>query len=106
MGIAELIELEKEALRKEYELKIAKLQAEIDSSEEPAMEWLKKYLGIKTEETIKKNILFPFRKELEPDIVDFPPTNGSYWYVNKEKFKEWYAENFGRINRRPRVKEK
>ncbi|HFI0682620.1 TPA: DUF771 domain-containing protein [Streptococcus suis] len=100
MGIAEIIELEKQVIQQEHELKLTQLREELELVGTGDMNWLKGFLGIKTVDTIKENVLYTFRDELEGDIVDYPPTKGSPWYINKPKFAEWHKENFGRINRR------
>lgn len=100
MGIAEIIELEKQIIQQEYELKLTQLREELELVGTGDMKWLKNFLGIKTVDTIRENILYTFREELEGDIVDYPLTKGSPWYINKAKFAEWYKENFGRVNRR------
>lgn len=100
MGIAEIIELEKEKLIKQHQLELLKLREELELVGTGDMKWLKQFLKIKTVERIKENVLYLYRDELEGDIIIYPSTKGSPWYVNKSKFAEWHKENFGKIYRR------
>lgn len=98
MLIAELIEMEKEALRKEYELKLKELEDQVEHGAIGDMKWLKERLDIKSTEVIKDRLLYPFRDELEGDIVYYADRPGNPFRINKSKFNEWMVENFSRVD--------
>lgn len=98
MSIADLLEMEKEVIRKEYELKIQELEQQMEDGSIGGIDWLKERLNIKTLETLKNKLLYPFRDELEPNIIYYPSQKRVPWRVNKTKFNKWLTDNFGRID--------
>lgn len=97
MSIAEILELEKQVIKQEYETKLKKLEEESQLGEVGDMEWLKEVTSINAPSTIRGQILYPFRKELEGRIVYYPDVKGKPWRVNKLAFKQWLDKNFERI---------
>lgn len=59
------------------------------------MKWLMKETDIKSPKTLKEQLLYPFRKELE-DFVSYPD-NGEHWKFNKSPMKRWLRQNFKRV---------
>ena len=59
------------------------------------MQWLLEETDIKSPQTVKVKLLYPFRKELE-DFVYYPD-DGAQWKFNKLPMKRWLQENFKRV---------
>ncbi|RLK63176.1 DUF771 domain-containing protein [Atopobacter sp. AH10] len=97
MELAELFEMEKQVQAKEYEKKLAELEKQLEIGSVGDSKWACEMLGIKTFAKIKELVLYPFRNELEGEIVFFSDTQGIPWRFNKYKFRHWVDENFKRI---------
>lgn len=76
---------------------LEELEAQADVTWVKGMEWLKRQTGIRSDETLKENILFPNRKELEKECVDFPEKRGEHWYFNVVPMKKWLRDNFHKV---------
>ena len=98
MSIAELLEMEKEVIRKEFEQKILVLEQESDYGSVGDIEWLKERVNVKSIDTLKNKLLYPFKKELEPNIIYYPTQKRVPWKVNKAAFNHWMFQNFSRID--------
>lgn len=98
MSVAEILELEKEVIRKEYELKIQELEQQMEDGSIGDIDWLKARLNIKSIDTLKNKLLYPFRDELEPNIIYYPSQKRVPWKVNKAAFNHWMVENFSRVD--------
>ena len=96
MTVIELIEKEKEIMRKEYELQIQQLEDKILFGSIGDSQWLEEKLNTSFKK-IKEIILYPFKKELQGHIIYYPE-HGGHWKVNKARFNEWIVKNFYRIN--------
>lgn len=59
------------------------------------MKWLMKETDIKSPKTIKEQLLYPFRDELE-SFVSYP-ANGEHWKFNKAPMRRWLKDNFKRV---------
>ncbi|MGX7395419.1 DUF771 domain-containing protein [Carnobacterium mobile] len=59
------------------------------------LQWLLKETEIKSPQTIKEKVLYPFRQELE-DFVYYPD-EGQNWKFNKKPMVKWLEENFKRV---------
>lgn len=59
------------------------------------MQWLLEETDVKSPQTIKTKLLYPFRSELN-DFVYYPD-DGSQWKFNKIPMKRWLQENFKRV---------
>ncbi|MFK8243884.1 MULTISPECIES: DUF771 domain-containing protein [unclassified Facklamia] len=97
MTIAELIEYEKQVLQQQHEAEIARIRAEADKGAIGDAKWLEKRVGLKMK-YIKPRILYPFREELEGEIIFYSDKQGVPWRINKFKFNEWMNANFSRID--------
>ena len=98
MEIAQLLELEKEAEALKYKMVIAELEEKIRS--QPAIgnsDWACNAAGCSSIRILKERILYPFRSELEGEIVYYSDKQGVPWKFNKNKFITWLDDNFGRI---------
>lgn len=98
MSIAELIEMEKEVIQKEYELKIKCLEDQIEFGSVGDTQWLKDRLSIQSLTVIKERLLYPFRKELEGRIIYYSDKKGVPFRINKALFNDWLVNNFERID--------
>ncbi len=76
---------------------LEELEAQADVTWVKGMEWLKEQTGIRSDATLKENILFPNREELEKHCVDFPDKRGEHWYFNVVPMKKWLQENFHKV---------
>lgn len=98
MSVSELIEMEKEVLRQEYELKLKELEDQLEYGAVGDMKWLKERLNIKSIQVIKERVLYPFREELEGDVVYYADRPGNPFRINKALFNKWMVENFSRVD--------
>lgn len=100
-----------QALRTEVVIEIPKTHALIEKAvlnelEEQAdvtwvkgLGWLKEQTGIKSTTTLRENLLYPYRKELERECVDYPDVRGEHWYFNVSPMKKWLKKNFSKITK-------
>lgn len=98
MELAELLEMEKEVLAKEYEAKIKNLTDELETPVIGDSAWIKEATSVKDMETIKKVILYPFRDELEGRYVYYADGFNGRWRFNTKEMRTWLAKNFSRID--------
>lgn len=58
------------------------------------LDWLKEQKGIRTTTTLRKNILYKYRDQLEDSCVSYPEHKGENWYFNVAPMKKWLRNNF------------
>ena len=85
---------------------VLKTKAEIEELESLAgaswvkgLNWLKEQTGIRSTVTLRENLLYKYRKELEINCVTYPSTKGEHWYFNVIPMKKWLRDNFRRIEK-------
>ena len=72
------------------------LEKQADVTWVKGLEWLKEQTGIRSTVTLRENILYPHRDELQT-IVDYPEIRGEHWYFNIAPMKKWLQENFEKV---------
>lgn len=96
MTVADLIKKEKELLIKQHEAELEEIERESEKGSWGNSEWLCGRLDGKTFRWIQEFILYPFRDELEGEIV-FYGSRGKPYIFNKYRMNIWLDENFGRV---------
>ena len=72
------------------------LEKQADVTWVKGLEWLKEQTGIRSTVTLRENILYPHRDQLET-IVDYPDNAGGVWRFNAQPTKQWLRNNFKRV---------
>lgn len=94
--VVELFEKEKELLRAQFDAEIAAIKREAEKGAIGNANWLEERIGMSFS-LIRERILYPYRKELEGEIVYYPETQGKPWRINKYAFNNWLSTNFSKI---------
>lgn len=74
-----------------------KLQQKSEPEWVKGLDWLSEQTGIQSPTTLRENVLYPNRKELEKTCVDFPDKRGEHWYFNVTPMKKWLKNNFSKV---------
>lgn len=61
------------------------------------IKWVMEKTKIKSHATLKKNILIPFREELESFVI-YPTEKGEPWLFERENMDKWIKTSPKKIN--------
>lgn len=80
------------------EAKIKELERRAEPVWAVGLDWFAKQTSIGNHQTLKDEILTPYRPELE-DIVDYPERRGELWRFNTHRVKEWLEKSFKKVRK-------
>lgn len=93
--IFQLMEIDKQKLLLEKQAELQQLHDQLDYGSVGDMAWFCERVNMSAGNA-KERILYPFKKELEGNIVTFPEVQGQKWQFNKWPMNKWIVENFER----------